>query len=148
MNGFCKGLWLSINGRRAFKVRSHAERGNEQNTMVETPEEMKSFFDYRVERYDEHMAESVEEYLAFYRQIAVPFHETDEPIEILDLGAGTGIELEFIFAKAPNARVTAVDLSEAMLNKLIKKYEAYGSVFMKKDIVSNYLLDYFLYSIP
>jgi len=105
--------------------------------MSDTPEEMKSFFDNRVEGYDAHMAESIEKYADFYRQIAIPFPETDAPIEVLDLGAGTGIELEFIFAKAPNARITAVDLSEAMLNKLVKKFEAYGSQI--KTIIDSYL---------
>lgn len=95
--------------------------------MTDTPEEMKSFFDLRVEGYDKHMASNVEDFNKFYSKIADPFEKTDEPIEILDLGAGTGIELDFIFAKAPNARITAVDLSEEMLKKLARKYEIFSS---------------------
>jgi len=98
---------------------------------------MKSFFDDRVETYDEHMETNIEKFAAFYGQIAAPFPETDEPVEVLDLGAGTGIELEFIFAKAPNARVTAVDLSKAMLDKMLKKYEAYASQI--RTITDSYL---------
>ena len=79
--------------------------------MIDTPEEMKSFFDIRFENYDVHMASSVEEFTDFYKKIADPFTETDEPIEILDLGAGTGIELGFILTKAPNARITAVEMA-------------------------------------
>ena len=105
--------------------------------MVETAEEMKSFFDTRVEDYDKHMADTVENYADFYRQIAVPFPETSEHISILDLGAGTGIELESIFEKAPNARITAVDLSEVMLNKLVSKYEKFTSQI--QTITDSYL---------
>jgi len=39
----------------------------------------------------------------------------------LDLGCGTGLELDFIFARAPNARVTAIDISSEMLAKLKAK---------------------------
>jgi tRNA (cmo5U34)-methyltransferase len=95
--------------------------------MSEKYEEMKSFFDERVAGYDEHMAAILEDYHNFYKNIAAPFQNTDKPIEVLDLGAGTGIELEYIFEKAPNARITAVDLSEEMLKRLVKKYEAISS---------------------
>lgn len=105
--------------------------------MSDTYEEMKSFFDLRANGYDEHMASTLEEYENFYRNIAAPFEKTDGPVEILDLGAGTGIELEFIFAKAPNARITAVDLSGEMLNNLIKKYEAFSSQI--KTVADSYL---------
>ncbi|HAK43840.1 MAG TPA: class I SAM-dependent methyltransferase, partial [Clostridium sp.] len=47
---------------------------------------------------------------------------TEEAIEILDLGCGTGLELEEIFNKAPNARITCMDLSEEMLKILKEKY--------------------------
>lgn len=107
------------------------------NAMTDAPEEMKSFFDNRVEGYDEVMASSVEDYHNFYSKIAFPFEVTNEPVEVLDLGTGTGIELEYIFAKAPNARITAVDLSEAMLMKLVKKYATYSSQI--KTIADSYL---------
>ncbi len=109
----------------------------EKDTMTDKPEEMKSFFDIRVEGYDEYMASSIEDYATFYRKIAVPFTETHDRIEVLDLGAGTGIEIAFILAKAPNAIITAVDLSEAMLKKLVKKYETYGSQI--RTITDSYL---------
>ena len=43
-------------------------------------------------------------------------------IKILDLGAGTGLELEFIFDKNKNAEVDCVDISQGMLDKLKEKY--------------------------
>ena len=105
--------------------------------MTDPPEEMKSFFDLRVNGYDEHMASKVEDYSNFYSKIAAPFEKTEEPIEVLDLGAGTGIELKFILDKAPNAKITAVDLSEVMLKKLVKKYETFSSQI--KTIADSYL---------
>ena len=108
-----------------------------ENTLSDTYEEMKSFFDSRVNGYDEHMASNVEEYDKFYRNIASPFEKTNEPIEVLDLGAGTGLELQFILAKAPNANITAVDLSEEMLRKLVNKYEKIGTQI--KTIAGSYL---------
>ena len=41
---------------------------------------------------------------------------------VLDLGCGTGLELEKYFPLCPSARVTGIDLSEAMLNALKKKF--------------------------
>lgn len=55
-------------------------------------EEMKSFFDLRVNGYDDVMVSTVEEYKNFYSKIASSFKKTDDPVEVLDLGAGTGIE--------------------------------------------------------
>lgn len=105
--------------------------------MTETHEKMKSFFDLRADGYDAHMASILEGYDDFYGKIASPFEKTDEPVEVLDLGVGTGIELGFIFAKAPNARITAVDLSEEMLKKMVSKYEKYSSQI--RTIVDSYL---------
>ena len=41
---------------------------------------------------------------------------------MLDLGCGTGLELEEYFALNPGAAVTGIDLSEAMLNALKEKF--------------------------
>ncbi|MCL2151104.1 MAG: class I SAM-dependent methyltransferase [Coriobacteriia bacterium] len=41
---------------------------------------------------------------------------------LLDLGCGTGLELEPIFARFPDLQVTGIDLSQAMLNKLREKF--------------------------
>ena len=58
----------------------------------------------------------------FYSEVAKPIQPTMKPIRILDLGCGTGLELDAIFRKAPNAQVTAVDLSGEMLKILAEKY--------------------------
>ena len=41
-----------------------------------------------------------------------------EPNKVIDLGAGTGLELISFFEKYPNSRVKAIDLTEEMLNKI------------------------------
>lgn len=88
---------------------------------------MCSFFNVRAEGYDQHMAENIEGFTEFYHSIETAFPATDKSIEILDLGAGTGLELEHIFTKAPNAKITAVDVSRLMLNKLVDKYTEFSS---------------------
>ena len=49
----------------------------------------------------------------------------DDSKNILDLGAGTGLELIELFKRFPNANITAVDISENMLKKL--KEREFGS---------------------
>ena len=41
---------------------------------------------------------------------------------VLDLGCGTGLELEEYFRLNPDASVTGIDLSDAMLNALSSKF--------------------------
>jgi len=87
------------------------------------PEEMAAFFDARVDIYDRHMKDTVVEYDLFYTAVAEPISPTDEKVHILDLGCGTGLELEGIFEKAPQAIVTGIDLSRKMLDLLKEKYK-------------------------
>lgn len=90
------------------------------------PEKMSTFFDTRVGHYDEHMKSTFQqEFTRYYQVIAQPMTATQEVITVLDLGCGTGNELESILAKAPNARITGMDLSEQMLQKLARKYSPY-----------------------
>lgn len=42
--------------------------------------------------------------------------------KILDLGAGTGLELIYLFEKFPDVEVTVIDISENMLNELKKRF--------------------------
>lgn len=87
-------------------------------------ERMGEFFNKRADGYEEHMKNTVEFFDEYYKVIAQPVKETDENINILDLGCGTGLEIDSIFSKVPNAKITGIDLSEEMLEKLQKKYES------------------------
>ena len=48
--------------------------------------------------------------------------ERNKSITVLDLGCGTGLELEEYFVINPHARITGIDLTEAMLNALWDKF--------------------------
>jgi len=86
------------------------------------PEEMRSFFEARYEGYDQHMEENVHSFSSFYREIARPIPCTDQPLKILDLGCGTGLELKWLWQRAPRALITGIDISPGMLQKLQSKY--------------------------
>ena len=82
-------------------------------------EEMSAFFEARLDLYDQHMLGDVanaRELYAFTAQ-ALP---AKEGCKLLDLGCGTGLELEF-------AQVTGIDLSQGMLSRL-------GEKFPEKDL--------------
>jgi tRNA (cmo5U34)-methyltransferase len=82
------------------------------------PERMVDFFDERAEGYDEHMRGNVDSFEAFYGSVARAVPETEEPIEILDLGVGTGLELPAVFERASHSRITGIDVSSEMLSRL------------------------------
>ncbi len=83
-------------------------------------EKMADFFAARVDLYDEHMLNDVEGCREGYLKMAefVP----DASQRLLDLGCGTGLELEAIFCKLPCLSVTGIDLCEKMLKALEVKY--------------------------
>lgn len=85
-------------------------------------EPMAAFFDLRAEGYEAHMKQN-REFDNFYAEAVAPIPETLIPIEVLDLGCGTGLELKGLFERAPNARVTCVDLSQGMLEILKENYK-------------------------
>ena len=87
---------------------------------MKTLEKMADFFAARVDLYDEHMINEVEGCKEGYEKMAEYVPENAR--KILDLGCGTGLELEGIFGKVPNAEVTGIDLCAEMLNRLKQKY--------------------------
>ena len=82
---------------------------------------MNDFFAARVDGYDEHMKSNIERAEDFYVYTASLLPKTAGST-ILDLGCGTGLELEELYAVNPGAKVTGIDLSEAMLNALKAKF--------------------------
>ena len=83
-------------------------------------ERMDDFFAARVEGYDEHMRTTIEGASCFYAYTA-SLLPMERNARILDLGCGTGLELEEYFRLNPEAQVTGIDLSEAMLKALKEK---------------------------
>ena len=84
-------------------------------------ERMDDFFTARVDGYDEHMRQYVEEDSEFYAFTA-SLLPAGENVNILDLGCGTGLELEAYFKINPFAKVTGIDITEAMLDALKAKF--------------------------
>lgn len=84
-------------------------------------ERMDLFFERRLSGYDAHMLCDIFGASEFY-----PFTAKQLPLSpgcrVLDLGCGTGLELEYYFALNPKACVTGIDLSEAMLKSLASKF--------------------------
>ena len=84
-------------------------------------EKMAEFFEARLDGYDVHMKTNIESAEEFY-----PFTAECLPREsgcrVLDLGCGTGLELEDYFQRNPDAAVTGIDLSGAMLDALKIKF--------------------------
>lgn len=84
-------------------------------------EKMDCFFENRLTDYDEHMLTAIEGAAEFY-----PFTAAQLPLraeaEILDLGCGTGLELEAYLALNPAAHITGIDLSNGMLAALKQKF--------------------------
>ena len=84
-------------------------------------EKMSDFFEARLDGYDEHMLTNIESANEFYPYTAEQLPTTDN-CHILDLGCGTGLELEEYYLKNPSVRVTGIDLSQGMLSALQKKF--------------------------
>lgn len=85
-------------------------------------EEMSAFFQKRLEGYEEHMSVWSDAYLELERLLPDRVHT------LLDLGCGTGLELDRILQKRPGLAVTGVDLSEAMLEQLRSKHPGVHTV--------------------
>ena len=84
-------------------------------------EKMDDFFTARVDGYDEHMKSNIEGAASFYKYTA-SLLPVENRADVLDLGCGTGLELEEYFTVNPKARVTGIDLTKAMLESLKAKF--------------------------
>ena len=85
-------------------------------------EAMSDFFTARTEMYDEHMLTEVEGCKEGYKKMASLLPEDCETL--LDLGCGTGLELDEIFRLYPDIKVVGIDLTQSMLDKLRQKHPA------------------------
>lgn len=84
-------------------------------------EPMAQFFENRIEGYEEHMLSCIDSASLFY-----PFTAELLPkfsgAKVLDLGCGTGLELEYYLSVNPKAFILGIDLSSKMLDKLRSKF--------------------------
>ena len=81
-------------------------------------EPMADFFTARLDGYEEHMTK--DGYDEGYHKFAelVPA----DTKTLLDLGCGTGLELDWIFKRLPDVVVTGIDLTKVMLDRLKQKH--------------------------
>ena len=87
----------------------------------ETPlEEMDGFFAARVNIYDEHMSVWAKAYER------LPDYLPAGTKRLLDLGVGTGLELESIYRRFPSAELVGMDLSETIEAKVSRKRDKDG----------------------
>ena len=84
-------------------------------------ERMDAFFEKRLDGYDEHMRTNVDDEGQFYAFTAAQLPKCAGAM-ILDLGCGTGLELEEYFPLNPTAQITGIDLCRPMLDALEKKF--------------------------
>ena len=84
-------------------------------------EKMSDFFENRLDGYDEHMLRNIASADVFYPFTAECLPKAEDS-RILDLGCGTGLELEYYFAINPSAHVVGIDLSRGMLDALRVKF--------------------------
>jgi tRNA (cmo5U34)-methyltransferase len=84
-------------------------------------EKMSDFFEARLDGYDAHMMTDIESANEFY-----PFTARQLPMAenscILDLGCGTGLELQEYYKLNASAKITGIDLCQGMLTKLKQKF--------------------------
>ncbi len=88
-------------------------------------EKMDEFFTTRVEGYENQMLYNVEGCAEGYKKMAKLVNElstNEQALKLLDLGCGTGLELDEIFKLLPETSVTGIDLTQAMLDKLHEKH--------------------------
>ncbi len=83
-------------------------------------EKMNEFFAARADGYEEHMLTYVEGSKEAYIQMAKLLPKDCK--NLLDLGCGTGLELDEIFKPFPDLDVTGIDLTQEMLDKLLQKH--------------------------
>ncbi len=78
-------------------------------------QKQRNFFNEKIDTYDQ----VHEDFMETKKMLAESLDKDTK--KILDLGAGTGLELIHLFEMYPDASVTGVDISENMLNELSKR---------------------------
>ncbi len=87
-------------------------------------------FNASIEYYDDWMRKALPNYGDLFRtaQELIPF-ETAKPIEVLDLGAGTGLFSKHVLEKYPQAHFLLYDLADKMLDVARERFRAHPEKF-------------------
>lgn len=97
---------------------------------LEEEKRIKAAFDPSAQTYDRARRQLIPCFDDFYRAVIdrLPFPEEAE-VRLLDLGAGTGLLSDFLSRRFPRAKITLLDLSEAMLEKARRRFEGRAGHF-------------------
>ena len=83
--------------------------------LYERNQKQRAFFNWKINEYDD----SHETFMGIKKTLGDNLDKDTK--KILDLGAGTGLELIHVFELFPNAEVTVIDITENMLEELKKR---------------------------
>lgn len=91
---------------------------------------IQSVFNKYAARYDESRVKLIPCFDEYYRTMleVIPF-ASEQVLEVLDLGAGTGLVAGLVAAKYPQARITLIDLAGEMLSEARKALAEYYNEF-------------------
>ena len=94
-------------------------------------------FNRSIAYYDDWMKKALPNYADIFRtaQELIPF-EPDAVIDVLDLGAGTGLFSKHVLDKYPNARFVLYDLAEKMLGVAQERFAGHPEQF--RYVVGDY----------
>ena len=84
-------------------------------------EKMGAFFESRIDGYENHQLTCIESAREFYPFTAGCLPQASRAC-VLDLGCGTGLELDYYFNIVPDANITGIDLAAGMLDVLRQKH--------------------------
>ncbi len=91
-------------------------------TLDATPKLMGDFFDFVSSEYDKVHTANIDGGAEYYRAISDPVKPTDESLQILNIGCGSGLEMPHLFKNVPNSHIHCIDLSEKMLDKMEERF--------------------------
>lgn len=94
-------------------------------------EKMDEFFARRLDGYDHQMLVNVEGCAEGYAAVAQLLPQNAKTL--LDLGCGTGLELDEIFRRNPTVAVTGIDMTPAMLAVLRQKHPDKALILIEGD---------------
>lgn len=98
--------------------------------------EMKCYFDKGTGRYEDYHRKDLQ-VIYFYDEIEKSLLRCKKCFRLLDLGCGTGYELERVFNTFQDIFVTCVDASPEILGKMMEKFSDFKN--MIQPICSSYL---------
>jgi len=104
---------------------------------METLQEIQNQFNAVSEKYDRQRRFLIPCFDDFYRTALNLSEEVNLVKNILDIGAGTGLMSAFFHEKYPDAKITLVDISSAMLNKAEERFEGNENIsFLSADFAT------------